>query len=69
MEVVEVPEEEPLDVAPERPGEHHLHEEDDHLRVLYDLAEVLQDPLPRRAEVQPDEEEHGRRRELEEGKI
>ena len=60
-----IPEEESLDVTPERPGEHHLHEEDDHLRVLDHLTEVLQDPLARGSEVQPDEEEHGRRRQLE----
>ena len=45
VEVVQVPEEEPLDVAPERPGEHHLHEENDHLGVLDHLTQVLQDPL------------------------
>ena len=59
-----IPEEEALDVTPERPGEHHLHEEDDHLRVLDHLPEVLEDPLARRPEVEPDEEEHGRRGEL-----
>ena len=64
VEVVEVPEEKALDVPPESAREHHLHEEHDDLRVLDHLAEVLQDALARRPEVEADEEEHGGGREL-----
>ena len=47
------------------PGEHHLHEEHDHLGVLEHLGDILEDPLAGRPEVEPDEEEHGRGGELE----